>query len=444
VHNIRGITLPGQNDLTFHSFQKTRFVRFTSNLRTKVDSHMKMKVVFALAGLTAIIGVGCADPDVKITSTRSTTLTPANGVVLMSSEGSTPAIATDLDGKVVWKYDFDTHANSYHPIPIQPLSNGDLIIESATGSGISPCSDCGMNNVVQEIDISGKTVWQLTNDELQQELTDAGFNITLGQMSHDAIDLPNGHILILASNLKKVPGFSDQVQGGVIIDLDQNHKPVWVWDAFDHLDVNRHPYFAMPDWIHPNAITYSPDDGNLLFSTRSQSWIVKIDYRNGAGSGAVLWKLGYQGDFTLTNGGSADWFYSQHAPIFLTPNSTGVFRLGLFDNGNGRVLDANGHQCGQNGQPACYSTVPIFEIDEANRTAKIVWRDKLEFFSNAVGNMQVLDNGNVWFDAGRVNDNLAIIREVTMEDKPQTVLEIQVNHIVYRAIHVPGSTLGLK
>jgi len=308
VHNIRGITLPGQNDLTFHSFQKTRFVRFTSNLRTKVDSHMKMKVVFALAGLTAIIGVGCADPDVKITSTRSTTLTPANGVVLMSSEGSTPAIATDLDGKVVWKYDFDTHANSYHPIPIQPLSNGDLIIESATGSGISPCSDCGMNNVVQEIDISGKTVWQLTNDELQQELTDAGFNITLGQMSHDAIDLPNGHILILASNLKKVPGFSDQVQGGVIIDLDQNHKPVWVWDAFDHLDVNRHPYFAMPDWIHPNAITYSPDDGNLLFSTRSQSWIVKIDYRNGAGSGAVLWKLGYQGDFTLTNGGSADWF----------------------------------------------------------------------------------------------------------------------------------------
>jgi hypothetical protein len=363
--------------------------------------------------------------------------------VLISSEGSTPAIATDLDGKVVWKYNFDTHSNEFHPIPIQPLPNGNLIIESATGAGIAPCSDCGEFNTVQEIDPSGKTIWQLTNNQLQQELTDAGFQITLGQMSHDAIGLPNGHILVLATDLKDVPGQSDKVQGAAIIDLDESHKPVWVWDAFDHLDVNRHPG-GLPDWIHPNAITYSPDDGNLLFSTRAQSWVIKIDYRNGAGTGAVIWKLGYEGDFTLTNGGPADWFYGQHAPIFLTANSTGVFRLGLFDNGNNRVMDASGDKCGDTGQPACYSTVPILEIDEANRTAKIVWRDKLEFFSNAVGNMQVLDNGDVWFDAGRVNDNLSIIREVTMEDTPQTVLEIQVNHIVYRAIHVPGSTLGLK
>ncbi len=116
----------------------------------------------------------------------------------------------------------------------------------------------------------------------------------------------------------------------------------------------------------------------------------------------------------MTNGGPADWFYAQHAPIFLTPNSTGVFQLGLFDNGNSRILNANGAKCGDSGQPTCYSTVPIFEIDEANRTAKVVWRDKLEFFSNAVGNMQVLDNGDVWFDAGRVSDDQAIIREVTM------------------------------
>jgi hypothetical protein len=191
-------------------------------------------------------------------------------------------------------------------------------------------------------------------------------------------------------------------------------------------------------------VVYSKDDGNLLFSARAQSWVIKIDYENGTGNGAILWKLGYQGDFTLTNGGPADWFYAQHAPIFLSPNTTGVFKLGLFDNGNSRIMNSSGAKCGDGGQPACYSTVPILQIDEANRTATILWRDKLEFFSSAVGNMQVLDNGDVWFDAGRVSDNEAIIREVTMEDNPQTVLEMQVNHIVYRAIHVPGSVLGLN
>ncbi len=32
---------------------------------------------------------------------------------------------------------------------------------------------------------------------------------------------------------------------------------------------------------------------------RNQSWILKIDYANGTGTGNVLWKLGQDGDFTL-------------------------------------------------------------------------------------------------------------------------------------------------
>ena len=408
---------------------------------------MKTNVVsFALAALATVVWVGCGNrsPDIRITVTRSSTLTPASGYVLMSSEGSTPAIATDLNGRVVWSYNFDTHANSYHPIPIQPLPNGDLIVESATGAGISPCSDCGMNNVLQEIDVSGKIIWQLSNQQLQQELAAAGYNITLGQMSHDAIRLPNGNVIVLASDLRDVPDQGTQIEGAVLVDLDQNHKPVWVWDAFDHLDVTRNPYFAMPDWIHGNAVIYSKDDGNLLFSSRAQSWVMKLDFENGTGSGAILWKLGYQGDFTLTNGGPADWFYAQHAPIFLSSNTTGVFQLGLFDNGNSRIMNADGAKCGDSGQPACYSSVPILQIDEANRTATVVWRDKLEFFSSAVGNMQVLDNGDVWFDAGLVGDEQAIIREVTMETNPQMVFEMHVNQVVYRAIHVAGSALGLQ
>lgn len=402
---------------------------------------MNIRAILSVLVIGASLSlVGCF-PGVRVAATRSQNLPPAPGLVLMSANQGEPwAFATDVDGKVRWNYAFESHSGSYQPQPIQPLPNGNLIVVAAHESGIAPCSHCPARNAIYEIDVAGNTIWHMTNQQLQAALAQAGYKVTLAQISHETIGLTNGHLLVLASNLRKVPGHREEIQGAVIIDLDQDHRPVWVWDAFDHLDVNRHPYFKLPDWIHGNAITYSRDDGNLLFSTRHQSWVIKIDYQNGRGSGAVLWRLGYEGDFKLLNGGPADWFYGQHAPIFLTPNTTGVFQLGLFDNGNGRVVDASGAHCGTKGQPACYSTIPIFEIDEAHRTARVVWRDTLPFFSLAVGNMQVLDNGNVWFNAGDIKRK-TIIREVTRETPPQTVLEMRVNTIIYRAIHLPEEAL---
>ncbi len=400
---------------------------------------MKVRVITLALAVSAATGfLSCGFPGILITANQSSTLTPASGRILMSAnQGSPLAFATDLNGRIVWQYDFDTHSGSYQPQPIQLLPNGHLIAVLAHQSGIERCSDCGQFNLVQEIDPAGNVIWQISNQQLQDELTSAGYNITLGQLSHEAIGLPNGHLIVLASDTKKISGNDAPIEGSALIDLDQNHQPVWVWDTFDHLDVNRHPYFPLPDWIHGNAITYSPDDGNLLFSTRAQSWIIKIDYRNGSGNGDIIWRLGYQGDFTLINGGPVDWFYGQHAPIFLTPNSTGVFELGMFDNGNRRVMNDSGARCGDSGQPTCYSTVPIFRIDEVHRTAEVVWRDTLPFFSAAVGNMQVLDNGDVWFDAGYVLGQSSVMREVTREANPRTVLDMRVNTIVYRAIHVP-------
>jgi len=65
--------------------------------------------------------------------------------------------------------------------------------------------------------------------------------------------------------------------------------------------INRRP-MGFPDWTHTNAILFSPDDGNLIVSVRHQNWVVKVDYANGVGTGDILWKLGYQGDFTLVGG----------------------------------------------------------------------------------------------------------------------------------------------
>jgi len=346
------------------------------------------------------------------------------------------AYATTLDGNVLWQT--NTVSSQYDPTPVQLLPNGHLLVLESRNDGVAPCSDCGSNNLIREVDRAGSTVWELTNAQLQAQLTAAGYQVQLGQMSHDALLLPNGHLIVVISDLRAVPGIAALVEGGGVADLDQNHHVVWVWDSFDHLDVTRHPYFGYPDWVHGNAVIYSPDDGNLVYSARNQAWIIKIDYRNGAGTGNVVWRLGYQGDFSLTNGGPSDWFFAQHAPIFLSPNSTGVFRIGMFDNGNSRVLDATGAMCGTTAQPACYSTVPIFEIDETHRTATLIWRDTLPFFSPTLGNMQILDNGHVWYDAGNVDGQPhAIIREVTMDATPETVFEMDIDTRVYRAVHLP-------
>ena len=96
---------------------------------------------------------------------------------------------------------------------------------------------------------------------------------------HDFVFLPNGYLIVLAATQRDISGTT--VTGDAIIDLDENHQPVWLWNEFDHLDVNRQP-MAFPDWTHTNAIIYSADDGNLIISIRHQNWLVKVDYANGA------------------------------------------------------------------------------------------------------------------------------------------------------------------
>ena len=136
---------------------------------------------------------------------------------------------------------------------------------------------------------------------------------------------------------------------------------------------------GFPDWTHSNAVVYSPDDGNLILSMRHQSWVLKIDYQDGQGSGDILWRLGPQGDFTLTNGqDSTIGFTAQHYANIVSPNSTGVFNLMVFDNGDDRgIFDVPADPCGTPGQPACYTRVPIFQVDEAGMTATLLWQDNL-------------------------------------------------------------------
>ena len=241
--------------------------------------------------------------------------------------------------------------------------------------------------------------------------------------------------------------------GDGLIDLDENWNPVWAWNSFDYLDVNRH-LNGLPDWTHSNALQYT-QDGNLLLSMRHQSWILKIDYNNGMGTGRVLWRFGYQGDFALAQGGAATsdpslWFSYQHFPSIIDQNGAQT-TLAVWDNGDNRVLDSGGQTCLIGGLPSCYSRATVFEVDESAMVANLVWADQLPYFGIWGGSINQLPNGNVEFDLNAPAvppdpDVASLIREVTQSSTPQVVWQMEIGpqtQTAYRAYRVPSLYPGV-
>jgi len=319
--------------------------------------------------------------------------------------------ATDLNGKVIWTYTYQGTALDTIQ-GIQQLSNGHYLVLISYLSSLTAASaaaDAGTIDVVREIDLAGNTIREISMDQLNQSLAAQGYNLSLKSFHHNVLVLPNGHWVLMAAyprNFTNLPGYpgTTNVLGDVLVDVDQNGTPDWVWDAFDHLDINRHP-MAFPDWTHSNDMLYSKDDGNILLSMRHQNWIIKIDFENGQGSGNVLWRLGEGGDFKLEGGTDpTDWFYAQHGMAYFTPNTTGVFQLGLMDNGNDRIFPPPTGQvtCKPDAPTTadCYSTMPILQIDESNMTATLVthYEPPPSYYSFFGGNVEPLANGDTQVD----------------------------------------------
>lgn len=385
-------------------------------------------------------GVLDATQNPTITTTTTPGMTPQSGVELLDlASGSSRPTITDMSGNILWIY-YSVPAGTV-PNPAKLLPNGDFLINFSEGSVD------GLNSVLQEVDLSGALIWQMTAADLNAALaasTCPGCNITVVGTHHDFAMLPNGHLIVIASTQKDISGTT--VTGDVIIELDQSRKPIWLWNEFDYLDVNRRP-LGFPDWTHTNAVLYSPDDGNLIVSMRHQNWLVKVDFANGTGHGRILWKLGYEGDFTLVGGADpTDWFYAQHGPSFVSPNTTGQFSLVLFDNGDDRVFPA-GVTCGTIGEPPClYSTVPLLQLDETAMTATLAFHTITPAYSFFGGNAEVLKNGHVEFcEAAGGPGATGWIYEVTQDSSAQTVWQMQVTgRYAYRGQRLPSLYPGIQ
>ena len=113
-----------------------------------------------------------------------------------------------------------------------------------------------------------------------------------------------------------------------------------------------------------------------------------------------MWRLGEGGDFKLVGGTDpTDWFYAQHGLSYFSPNTTGVFRIGLMDNGNDRIFPSGQVFCTPftPSSPNCYSSVPVLEVNEINMTATLVshYVPPASAFTYFGGNAELLPNGNI-------------------------------------------------
>ncbi len=439
-----------------------------AGMRPSTTYHMRASVQFANGAqyydpdqvfTTGALPAGRA-PNITITVPPGPQTSP--GIELLdldngfSAAGTNPleCLATDLEGNVIWYYDISTIPGvstvSETCFPMKLLSNGHMKVVVGGIVPNAPVSE------VQEIDLAGNVISQLTTPQLNSMLAAIGSPIVSAGFHHDFAVLPNGHTVYIVMQLQNVTlagaTTPTSVTGDALVDIDTNGNIAWTWSAFDHLDVNNHP-FQFPDWTHSNALIYSLSDANLILSCRNLSAVMKIDYRDGTGPGDIIWTLGPYGDFTLQNStGPSDWFYNEHYPNIISPNSVGDFELAVWDNGNSRPDPITGLPCQTStaapGGGACYSRALFLDLDEPARTASIAWQDNLSpIFADCCGNINLLSTGNVDLGAGGASffPPATEALEVTQQASPQVVWQMNIsNQFSYRILRLPSLYPGVS
>lgn len=358
--------------------------------------------------------------------------------------------ATDLNGNIIWYY-----ANGTDTLVTRPIAGGTLLTiqDGPTWNSITQ-----VQQVLREIDLAGNTIRETNTGIISQQLVAKGATdgISCGivknpqvgtgcldDFHHDAIRLPNGDTAFFAHIEKLFPpgtqgsttGLSVDILSEMLIVLDSNWQVKWYYDAFQHasgapqLDINR----AAPlgeictsgggtgdcptklalapgapgtvktanDWTHSNTICYIPPvppstHDYFLVSVRDQDWLIKIDYNGGTGNANILWRMGNEGDFTITDSSTWAWFSHQHDAGI---ESNGL--LTLFDNGNTRVSPP------PLGLGSGVSRGMALSFDESTRLVTPVLSVSLflpapysNTYAPALGSAQLLSNGNYFFQAG--------------------------------------------
>ncbi len=298
-------------------------------------------------------------------------------------------VSTDLLGNIVWYYDAAAYAFSSFAPSLVPGGTVLLIGGNQDGQGGA--------DVLREVDLAGYTLRETNIGAVNAQLAALGQH-SISDFNHDAQRLPNGYTAVLAASERTIPLRSRPTlyRGDMVLVLDENFQVAWSWDPFNWLNVRRLPTLGerLGNWTHANSVAWSPADGNLVVSMRSQDWVIKIDYANGKGDGHVVWRLGQGGDFRINSTAANPWFSHQHDARYINDTT-----LVVFDNGNAR----------RSRNPRARSRGQELIVDEGTGVATLVVNADLGTYAPFTGGAQKLPGGNLNFNSPIARQTIAML-----------------------------------
>ncbi|MBT6834547.1 MAG: PKD domain-containing protein [Bacteroidetes bacterium] len=172
-----------------------------------------------------------------------------------------------------------------------------------------------------------------------------------------------------------------QVIGSIIQGIDANDSLIFEWKALDHISITDHVgdlTAPIIDFTHTNGL-FLDTDTSILMCNPELNEITKISLN----SGNIIWRLGllaHSNQFTFINDTLG--FRFQHFAHRLANGN-----ITLFDNGISH-----------------YSRAIEYEIDEVNKTAKLVfeYRNTPDIYAWAMGSAIRIANGNTFICWGSV------------------------------------------
>jgi arylsulfate sulfotransferase len=390
-------------------------------------------------------------PPISVAVERPAGSRPLDSVLILSvasSGGPKRPLATDLDGNIIWYL-------STPQFLTRVLRGGGMLVLS---EGANAANDMRRLQVVREMDLAGNTLRESNIARVAEQLESRGIHSDCKKSSkecvsgfhHEAIRLPNGHTLAIAGLERIMPtgtqGSKEPVDvlGDLVIDLDEDFQVAAVWNSFDHMDLKRAslenskckegpggggcpPIFLAAEangWLHSNSLNYIPATGDFLISMPEQDWVLKVDWRDGKGSGKILWRLGEGGDFVAKTDDPSPWFSYQHDAGF---EPVGSSLVSILDDGHARKKN----------DPKANNRGQVWRLDEAAHTATLMHNADLGVYSIAVGSAQTLKNGGYTFEAGFINPASPFSRAVETSPDGKVVYAQQVEGlIVYRSFRV--------
>ena len=261
---------------------------------------------------------------------------------------------------------------------------------------------------------------------------------------HDAIWLPNGHMVAIAWELKTrdeaIAAGRDTAKltaGKLwpdhIIEVDPaTDSIVWKWHVWDHLiqdyDSTKANYGVVgdhrelvdlnfvdqaspnaADWIHANGLDYDSVFDQILFSARDfdEVWVIDHSATTEEASGHTGGRQGMGGDLlyrwgnpqTYRAGDSMDQqFYHQHHTSWIRPGLSGAGNITAFD--NGLLRPGSSYSTAIEFTPPVDSTghyeapAPGEPYGPAAPTWQYIATPPTSFYSSQLSSVQRLPNGN--------------------------------------------------